>query len=496
MAPLQQSIQLGLLLGPEVTAPAGADGVLVRGITNDSRKVAPGVVFAAIPGTKVDGASFVPGAVAAGAAAVLALTGAALPPVGVPVLRSDDPRRALALMAARYFGRQPATAVAVTGTSGKTSVAEFTRQIFAALGHPAASLGTIGVVKPTGAIYGSLTTPDPVTLAETLAGLADEGITHLAFEASSHGLDQRRLDGVRLTAAAFTNLGRDHMDYHPTVEHYLAAKMRLFDTLLDRGRTAVVNADGDRAADVVAVARQRGLAVIETGMKATCGLVVEQIEAEGFAQVLSIRHAAGRTRVRLPLIGGYQVENALVAAGLALAAGAGPIDRILAAIETLQGVPGRLDRVAEFRGGLALVDYAHKPEALVAALAACRPFATGKLICVVGCGGDRDRGKRPIMGAIAAQKADVVIVTDDNPRSEVPAAIRAEILAGVPAGASHVREVGDRAQAIRYAVRMMGAGDVVLVAGKGHETGQLVGSTLIPFSDHEEIRRAIEEAGA
>lgn len=496
MAPLQQSIQLGLLLGPEVTAPAGADGVLVRGITNDSRKVAPGVVFAAIPGTKVDGASFVPGAVAAGAAAVLALTGAALPPVGVPVLRSDDPRRALALMAARYFGRQPATAVAVTGTSGKTSVAEFTRQIFAALGHPAASLGTIGVVKPTGAIYGSLTTPDPVTLAETLAGLADEGITHLAFEASSHGLDQRRLDGVRLTAAAFTNLGRDHMDYHPTVEHYLAAKMRLFDTLLDRGRTAVVNADGDRAADVVAVARQRGLAVIETGMKATCGLVVEQIEADGFAQVLSIRHAAGRTRVRLPLIGGYQVENALVAAGLALAAGAGPIDRILAAIETLQGVPGRLDRVAEFRGGLALVDYAHKPEALVAALAACRPFATGKLICVVGCGGDRDRGKRPIMGAIAAQKADVVIVTDDNPRSEVPAAIRAEILAGVPAGASHVREVGDRAQAIRYAVRMMGAGDVVLVAGKGHETGQLVGSTLIPFSDHEEIRRAIEEAGA
>ncbi len=497
MASSHQPIPLGRLLGPEVDARPGFEGIAVTGITADSRKAGPGMVFAAMPGTKVDGATFAAGAVAAGAVAVLAADDARLPDLPVPILRAKDPRRALALMAARFYGRQPRTVVAVTGTSGKTSVADFTRQILSACGRQAASLGTIGVVKPSGAVYGSLTTPDPVTLAATLAELADEGITHLAFEASSHGIDQRRLDGVQLSAAAFTNLGRDHLDYHPTIEDYFAAKMRLFDTLLAPGLPAVVNTDGARAADVVAVAVKRGHRVLTVGTEGdTLRLVA--VQRDGFAQVLDLEHAGARRTVRLPLIGAYQVENALTAAGLALAAGEAA-DMVFAALEKLVGVPGRLDVVGQHNGGLALVDYAHKPEALEAALAACRPFATGRLVCVFGCGGDRDKGKRPLMGAIAAAKSDIVIVTDDNPRSEQPPRIRAEILAGITGEhghqRGHVREIGDRAQAIRTAVTEMRPGDVVLVAGKGHETGQIIGGTVIAFSDHDEIRKAIAEVG-
>ena len=495
MASTRTAITLGRLLGPasatEIEAPPGAAAIVVAGITADSRKVGPGMVFAAMPGTKADGAAFAADAQAKGAVAILAAREAVLPTLRVPVLRAADPRRALALMAARFHGRQPAVAVAVTGTSGKTSVAEFTRQILAACGHRCASLGTLGVVKPSGPVYGSLTTPDPVTLAANLAELADEGITHLAFEASSHGLYQRRLDGVALAAAAFTNLGRDHMDYHPTVEHYLAAKMRLFDTLLEPGRPVVVNMDGARADAVAAVARARGQKLVTVG-RAGETLRLIGVELDGFRQRLTLEHAGQRCEVVLPLIGAYQVENALTAAGLALAIGEVP-ERVLGALEQLAGVPGRLDMVGEARGGLALVDYAHKPEALVAALAACRPFATGKLICVFGCGGDRDKGKRPIMGDIAARQADVVIVTDDNPRTEQPQQIRREILAGVTGAAGHVREIGDRAEAIRTAVREMGAGDVLLVAGKGHETGQIIGATVVPFSDHDEIRKALGE---
>jgi UDP-N-acetylmuramoyl-L-alanyl-D-glutamate--2,6-diaminopimelate ligase len=487
---LNESV-LGRLLGPEIEAPAGVADLVVTGITADSRKVAPGLVFAAMPGTKVDGAAFASDSVAKGAVAILAARDAIVPPLTVPVLRAADPRRALALMAARFYGRQPRIALAVTGTSGKTSVAEFTRQILAACGRQAASLGTLGVVKPSGAVYGALTTPDPVTLAALLADLAAEGITHVAFEASSHGLDQRRLDGVALSAAAFTNLGRDHMDYHPTVDHYLAAKMRLFDTLLDPGKPVVVNTDGDRSTDVTATARRRGQRLLTVGTTGETLRLTER-RLDGFAQHLTILHDARSYAVRLPLIGTYQVENALTAAGLALAAGEAP-QAVLAALGRLVGVPGRLDVVGEARGGLALVDYAHKPEALTAALEACRPFATGRLVCVMGCGGDRDRGKRPIMGAIAAEKADQVIVTDDNPRTEQPAAIRAEILAGITQGRDRVREIADRGEAIRAAVRGMGAGDVVLVAGKGHETGQIVGATVIPFSDHDEIRKALGE---
>ncbi|MGB8399830.1 Mur ligase family protein, partial [Bradyrhizobium sp.] len=309
----------------------------------------------------------------------------------------------------------------------------------------------------------------------------------LAFEASSHGLDQHRLDGVRLAAAAFTNLGRDHMDYHPTVDDYLAAKLRLFTELLAPGQTAVVNTDGAYAQRGIEAAAKRGLNVLTVGQRGET-LRLTSVSRQGFAQVLTIESGGQNYTVRLPLVGAYQVENALVAAGLAIATGE-DTRAVLEALSHLKGVPGRLEIIGESNGGLAIVDYAHKPEALAAALDACRPFATGMLISVFGCGGDRDNGKRPIMGRISAEKADVTIITDDNPRSEVPANIRAEILADCPGA----REIGDRAEAIRTAVAMMGKGDVVLVAGKGHETGQIVGTTVIPFSDHEALRLAIKQ---
>lgn len=466
--------------------PAGAEALEIACITADSRAAAPGALFVALAGSKADGAAFIADAVAKGAVAVLVADTAEVPAgLAVPVLRAAEPRRALALMAARLYGVQPEIAVAITGTSGKTSVAEFTRQLFAASGHRAASLGTIGVVKPDGAVYGSLTTPDPVTLHETLAALAGEGITRLAFEASSHGLDQYRLDGVRIAAAAFTNLGRDHLDYHPTKEAYLAAKLRLFEELLPAGAPAVVNMDDPRAADVAAIARRRGLPLISVGAAGETVRLV-RLAREGFAQALTIAHAGRTYDVCLPLIGAYQAANALVAVGLTLAVGEDP-SVVIPALAHVSGVKGRLEIAGERNGSLAVVDYAHKPEALEAALEGVRPFATGRVICVFGCGGDRDRGKRPLMGAIAAARADVVIVTDDNPRSEEPAAIRREILAAAP-GAT---EIGDRGEAIGAAVRMMQPGDVVLVAGKGHETGQIVGQTVRPFSDHECLRDAL-----
>lgn len=479
---------LSSLIGADAIAPAGAANIEIAGLTSDSRSVRRGFVFAAIAGSKADGARFIADAVSKGAVAILAALDAEVSGADdIPVIRSTEPRRALALMAARFFGlQQPATTVAVTGTSGKTSVADFTRQIYAALGHKAASLGTIGVIKSDSAVYGSLTTPDPVSLHKTLAELAAEGITHLAFEASSHGLDQHRLDGVRLKAAAFTNLGRDHLDYHPTVESYLAAKLRLFTELLPEDGTAVVNADADGGSRAIAAAEDAGRRVFTVGRSGE-GLKLERLVREGFAQRMSIAHEGRVFDIRLPLLGDYQAANALVAAGLAIATGelAG---HVLPALQSLKGVKGRLEIIGEARGGLAVVDYAHKPEALAAVLDALRPFATGKLICVMGCGGDRDKGKRPIMGAIAVEKSDVVIVTDDNPRTEEPRAIRAEILSAAPGAA----EIGDRAEAIAAAVAMLGQGDVVVVAGKGHETGQIVGDKVLPFSDHDEVRRALE----
>jgi UDP-N-acetylmuramoyl-L-alanyl-D-glutamate--2,6-diaminopimelate ligase len=485
---------LGELL-PEVSAGPMA-GQVVHGVTADSRRVVPGSVFVAVPGTVVDGRTFAQKAFESGA---VALVGEGERPADLAPealwVSVPDARRALALAAARFSGRQPETILAVTGTSGKSSVADFVRQILQRLGRQSASLGTVGIVTAKGTVYGSLTTPDPVTLHQTLAGLAADGITDLAMEASSHGIEQRRLDGVRVAAAGFTNLGRDHLDYHPTIEAYLGAKLRLFTALLPEGAPAVVNADGAFAGRVIEAARGAGHEVMTTGRAGTA-LTLLDARTEGFSQLLTIAVGQGdgtRHVVRLPLVGAFQVENALLAAGLVMAArGTATAGAVLAALEHLTGVPGRMERVGEVNGALCLVDYAHKPEALDSVLTALRPFATGRLVCVFGCGGDRDRGKRPIMGAIAVEKADRVIVTDDNPRTEEPAAIRAEILAAAPGAV----EIGDRAKAIRTAVRELGPGDVLVVAGKGHETGQIVGTSVLPFSDHDAVRAAIAELQA
>jgi UDP-N-acetylmuramoyl-L-alanyl-D-glutamate--2,6-diaminopimelate ligase len=475
---------------------AGLDAArLIHGLASDSRKVAPGSVFVAVPGTKADGMSFASQAAAAGAVAVVgeAERPAALDPA-VAYVSTPDVRRSLALAAARLYPRQPETVVAVTGTSGKSSVADFVRQLFAALGRRSASLGTLGVITSDGAAYGSLTTPDPIALHQTLDRLASDGVTHLVMEASSHGIEQRRLDGVRLSAAGFTNLGRDHLDYHGTTEAYRDAKLRLFETLLPDGATAVINVDGPYAEPFVATAGGRGLPILTTGH---AGHTIKLIAAstDGFAQRLGLAvNRPGATplevAVDLPLVGAFQVENALLAAALVLAVEPDADSRaVLDSLSALHGVSGRLERVGEVRGALAVVDYAHKPEALEQVLTALRPFAKGRLVCVFGCGGDRDRGKRPIMGRIAAERADVVIVTDDNPRTEVPAAIRAEILAAAPGA----REIGDRGEAICAAVQMLRPGDVLVVAGKGHETGQIVGDRTLPFSDQEAVRAAIAE---
>ncbi len=486
-------MQIKDLVGGEVRLVAGDPSLAVTGLSSDSRQARPGRLFAALAGSNADGAKFIGDAIARGASAILTQTGTSVDaPPGVAILTAPEPRRALAHLAARFYPRQPAHIVAVTGTNGKTSVADFTRQLLTALGREAASLGTIGLVKPGGAVYGSLTTPDPVTLHQTLDELAGEAITHLALEASSHGLDQYRLDGVKLAAGAFLNLGRDHLDYHPGIAHYLAAKLGLFTRLLAPGQPAIVNVDAPFADEAVAAARTRGLQVMSVGAAGNTLRLVD-VQRDGFKQRLEIEHAGHRYKVPLGLIGTYQAGNALVAAAFAIALGEDP-SLAIRALETLEGVSGRLEVVGEKRGGLVVVDYAHKPEALSAALGALRPFATGRLIAVIGCGGNRDAGKRPIMGKIAAEASDIVIVTDDNPRNETPAAIRAAILAGIPPGIAEVLEIGDRASAISVAINRMRSGDVVLIAGKGHETGQIVGSETLPFSDQAAARSALANA--
>lgn len=457
----------------------------IAGIAADSRAVREGFLFVAIPGHKADGARFVPQALAAGAVAVMAEKRPEALPERIAFVEAPNVRRALALGAAKFFPRQPRTIAAVTGTSGKTSVAAFTRQIWAALGHQAASVGTVGVVWPGGEIYGSLTTPDPVDLHRTLDGLAGDGVTHLAIEASSHGLDQYRLDGIRIAAGAFTNFSRDHLDYHPSVEAYLKAKLRLFEELVMRGGGAVVAADHPQAKAVIDAASLRDLRVLTVG-RAGRGITLLNARIEGYAQRLELEHAGRRHAIRLPLVGAFQVENALVAAGLALMTGGDPA-RVFAALETLQGAKGRLEQAGERSGAPIFIDYAHKPDALEKALDALRPYVKRELVVVFGCGGDRDPGKREIMGAIASDKADRVIVTDDNPRSENPAAIRAAILKG----ARFATEIGDRAEAIRRSISALQPGDVLLIAGKGHETGQIVGDRVLPFSDHEAVAAAL-----
>jgi UDP-N-acetylmuramoyl-L-alanyl-D-glutamate--2,6-diaminopimelate ligase len=462
-------------------------GVQIAGVTSDSRKVQPGDLFVAIPGTKADGLAFVPQALAAGAAAIAAERLPDQAPAGAALARVPNARRALALAAAKLHPRQPDTIAAVTGTSGKTSVAAFTRQIWAALGHSAASIGTVGVVSPKGEVYGSLTTPDPVELHRTLDSLANDGVTHLALEASSHGLDQHRLDGLRIAAAGFTNLSRDHLDYHPSVEAYLTAKLVLFERLLPAHGTAVVVADHEHSARVIAVAKARRVRTLTVGRNGD-GIRLIDAKIDGFAQRVALEHEGRRWDLRLPLVGAFQVENALVAAGFAIATG-GAADAVFSALESLQGAKGRLELVGSRNGAPIFVDYAHKPDALVKALEALRPYVRGRLVVVFGAGGDRDQGKRPLMGAIAAANADRVIVTDDNPRTEDPAAIRAAILAAAPGAV----EIADRGTAIGRAVAHLQQGDVLLVAGKGHESGQIVGSRVLPFSDHEAIAAALKE---
>ncbi|MGZ3409456.1 MAG: UDP-N-acetylmuramoyl-L-alanyl-D-glutamate--2,6-diaminopimelate ligase [Xanthobacteraceae bacterium] len=461
----------------------------ITGISADSRAIKPGFLFVAVPGAKADGTSFIPQALAAGATAVMAERALQLPD-HVAAIEVPNVRRALALAAAKLFPRQPATIAAVTGTSGKTSVAAFTRQIWAAQGKAAASIGTVGVVSPKGEKYGSLTTPDPVELHRTLDGLAADGVTHLALEASSHGLDQHRLDGVKIAAGGFTNLSRDHLDYHHTIEAYLAAKLILFERLVAPGGTAVISADGEFADKVANTARARGLSIFTVGRKGDV-LKLTDVAVEGFAQVLRLMHAGKSFSVRLPLVGEFQIENALVAAGLAISTGSDAAS-VIASLGNLQGAKGRLELVGRKNDAPVFVDYAHKPDALAKALDALRPYVRRKLVVVFGAGGDRDQGKRPLMGAIAAEKADQVIVTDDNPRSENAAAIRAAILATARGAA----EIGDRREAITRAIADLRAGDVLLVAGKGHETGQIIGKEILPFSDHEAVAAALRETAA
>jgi UDP-N-acetylmuramoyl-L-alanyl-D-glutamate--2,6-diaminopimelate ligase len=467
-----------------------ADGGLasraITGLAFDSRKVAPGELFFALSGAKDDGLEHVGEAVAKGAAAVVAERWTETP--GAAFVKVPDARAALAHAAARFYPRQPETIVAVTGTSGKTSVAAFVRQIWQAVGRESASIGTLGVVSRPLTVYGSLTTPDPIALHELLDRLAASGVTHLAMEASSHGLDQKRLDGVRLAAGAFTNLTRDHMDYHATVEDYLNAKLRLFRDLLPPGAPAVIDADSAVAPQVIAAARERGLEAVTVGKNGETIRLVAAVR-DRLSSILDIEFGGRSRRFKFPLPGEFQISNALVAAGLCIGAG-GEADAVFHALQKLRGAPGRLERVGEVHGAAVFVDYAHKPDALEKALAALRPFVSGRLVLVFGCGGDRDPGKRPIMGQIAARLADVVIVTDDNPRSEDPVVIRSEILAAAPSAL----EIGDRGAAIRAGIAMLADGDALIIAGKGHETGQIVGARTLPFSDADEARAAANEA--
>ena len=469
-------------LGALLPNAGKAGDEIVTGFALDHRKVAPGTLFGAFQGARVNGEDYIEAAIAAGAIAIVARPEASVK--GVLHVADANPRRAFAALAARYFAPFPATTVAITGTNGKTSTAELTRQLWQAAGHRAASIGTLGVTTGYDSVSprngtGGLTTPDVVTFLATMAGLAREGISHAAFEASSHGLDQYRTEGLPVTAAAFTNLSRDHLDYHGTMEAYFAAKTRLMSDVVDAGGHAVIWADdGDWSARMIAAARQRGLTLLTVGETGeTLKLIKRTPTALGQDLVIE---AGGQThKIALPLIGAYQAANALVSAGLVIATG-GDIKQTLGNLARVSGVRGRLERAVITRSGAAVyVDYAHTSDAIIAACAALRPHVTGRLIIVFGAGGDRDAGKRPLMGEAAAAHADVVVVTDDNPRSENPAAIRASILSATPGG----QEIADRRRAIAAAITMALAGDIVLIAGKGHEQGQTVGDRLLPFDD-------------
>ncbi|HTJ65589.1 MAG TPA: UDP-N-acetylmuramoyl-L-alanyl-D-glutamate--2,6-diaminopimelate ligase [Alphaproteobacteria bacterium] len=474
----------------------------IAGLTADSRAVQPGFLFAALPGGKKSGADFIAEAARRGAVAVLADVGTRLPADAPELALIEDrlPRLRFARMAAAFYGAQPEVVAAVTGTSGKSSTVSFARQIWKSLGFSAASLGTLGIESDPISRYGTLTTADPVALHADLAALAKAGVTRAAMEASSHGLDQYRLDGVKVRVAGFTSFGRDHLDYHPTVDDYFAAKLRLFSEVLQPGAVAVLNADIPEFTRLSQAAREAGHPVLSYG-KAGRDLRIDRRTPTTTGQKVTLSLFEREVDIDFPLAGKFQLMNALCALGLAIgseltdpkAAATDPwFGRLTRTLTTLTGVRGRLERVATLANGASIyVDYAHKPDALVAVLNALRPHTNGKLVVAFGCGGDRDPGKRPIMGEIATRMADTTIVTDDNPRSEDPATIRAAILAGAPAAI----EIGDRAQAIAAGIGMLKAGDIFVIAGKGHEQGQIFGDTVRPFDDAAVARAAAEVQG-
>ncbi|WP_135451049.1 UDP-N-acetylmuramoyl-L-alanyl-D-glutamate--2,6-diaminopimelate ligase [Tabrizicola caldifontis] len=474
-----------------LTARAGRDPAL-SGLTADSRAVLAGMLFAALPGSATHGARFIPAALDQGAVAILTdaegarMAAQALTESDAALIVAEDPRAALACAAALWFGPQPETMVAVTGTNGKTSVATFTRQIWSALGHAAINIGTTGIEGAWEA-PSSHTTPDAITLQKLLAAAARDGVTHAAMEASSHGIDQRRLDGVRLKAAGFTNLTQDHLDYHGTMEAYFAAKTRLFTRLLPEDGVAVINLDGAMGSEMAELALGRGLHVLTVGKGDGADLRIAASRPDATGQEVRYLWQGRAFQTRLNLIGAFQAENVAVAAGLAIASGDAAED-VLAALPRLTGVRGRMQLAATRRNGAAVyVDYAHTPDAIETALRALRPHVMGRIVIVFGAGGDRDRSKRPLMGEAARKYADVLYVTDDNPRTEDPASIRRAILAACP----EAHEVGDRAEAILRAVDALQPGDALLIAGKGHETGQIVGNDIYPFDDVEQASVAV-----
>jgi len=463
-------MRLGTLTG------TGDGGPLVTGFAIDHRKVAPGTVFGAFKGARFNGESFIAAAIAAGAIAVVARPEAKVQ--GALHIADEEPRHAFAHLAARFFAPFPETVVAVTGTNGKTSTVELTRQLWRMAGFNSASIGTLGVTTAGEQVSTGLTTPDVATFLSNIAGLRREGVTHVAFEASSHGLSQYRTAGLPVRAGAFTNLSRDHLDYHGTMEAYLEAKLRLFAQEIASDGSAVVWADDSHAAAVLDVARERALQIITVGAQGETLRLADRTPTQ-LGQTLVIEADGKRHKVDLPLIGGYQAANALVAAGLVIACG-GTVEATLANLARVQPVRGRLERAAISRAGAPVyVDYAHTPDGLRAAIEALRPHARGRIVTVFGAGGDRDTGKRPEMGKVAVELSDHVIVTDDNPRSEDPAAIRRDILAGAPGAI----EVGGRREAIARGIAEAGAADIVLIAGKGHEQGQIIGDLVLPFDD-------------
>lgn len=474
-----------------LTARAGRDAQ-VTGLAVDSRAVESGNLFAALPGSRVHGITFLGTALERGAGAVLTdaagaqEAAATLAAANIPLVVAEEPRQALAMAAALWFGAQPEVMVAVTGTNGKTSVATFTRQIWNELGLMAINLGTTGVEGSWSAPLHH-TTPEPITLHRALAEAAAAGVTHAAMEASSHGLDQRRLDGVHLAAAGFTNFTQDHLDYHASFEAYFAAKAGLFDRVLPEDGHAVINLDDPRGPEMRQIASRRGQPVMGVGRGEGCDLRILGQRFDLTGQDLRFAWRGEAQQVRLNLIGGFQAENVLLAAGLAIASGE-PADAVFDVLPQLTTVRGRMQHVAtRANGAPVFVDYAHTPDAVKTALQALRPHVMGRIVVVLGAGGDRDRTKRPLMGRAAAENADLVLVTDDNPRSEDPASIRAAILAGCPGGV----EVGDRAEAILRGADALGPGDALLIAGKGHESGQTVGDMVYPFDDAEQASVAV-----